>query len=171
MCLDIMDTKVEFEVLKPCYTRRSAKLSKCRLRKLLHLSSKEGLKRWRTNIVKATLKKYIRCEQKRLLAKLVNQEQLLTEDMRLNRSVADLTYALTLNLANQATHRTLPVSRGRSLAALLPVELSPPTSALASAKVSQVNLLHLQLGCCQIDGHMRMTEEGNGPIRSEHRVS
>lgn len=75
-----METEKEFEVLKPCCSRRSGKLSKCGLRKLLHLSSEEGLKRWRTNLVKATLKKYIRYEQKRVLTKLVNQEQLLTEN-------------------------------------------------------------------------------------------
>lgn len=92
MFLDSMETKVEFEVLKPCDSRRSGKLSKCRLRKLLHLSSKEGLKRWRTNLVKATLKKYIRCEQKRVLTKPVNQEQLLTGNGE------DMTYMATENI-------------------------------------------------------------------------
>ncbi|KAJ8007232.1 hypothetical protein DPEC_G00115390 [Dallia pectoralis] len=72
-----MDAKVECEVLKSCYSRRSGKLSKCRLRKLLSLSpGQEGLKMWRANVVKATLRKYTRCEQKRrLIAKLVNQQQ------------------------------------------------------------------------------------------------
>lgn len=65
-----MNTKVEIDGRKSC-SRRSAKLSKSRLRKLFLLSTEdECTKQWRTGIVKATVRKYIRYEQKkRQLAK------------------------------------------------------------------------------------------------------
>ncbi|KAL0963040.1 hypothetical protein UPYG_G00348900 [Umbra pygmaea] len=212
MCLD-MDTKVELKVHKPCYNRRSGKLSKCKLRKLLNLSSEqEGLKLWRANVVKATLKKYLRCEQKRrLIAKLYNQKKVLTEkcanerfvgtgsvstttqhvcamapenttqylmdivykDMRietssspfntrgiskkctqilghLDRNSTSLKKLTLLLTFNQATQWTLPVSRGRSIAASLPGEVSLHLPLRAVTKVFQVNLLLQQVnvaGC------------------------
>lgn len=77
MCFDIMATEIDNGGLKTICQRKSCdSSSKWRLRKMLHFSStEEASKQWRTAVVKATLRKYIRHEQKRRqLAKLVKEE-------------------------------------------------------------------------------------------------
>lgn len=71
-----MDTKIRSEGFRArCLLKSANKPLKWRLRKLQHLSSDEqACKLSRTNAVKASIRKYIRRQQKKQMAKLQREE-------------------------------------------------------------------------------------------------
>lgn len=83
-----MDTKIRSEGFRaPCLFKSVSKPLKWRLRKLQHLSSDEQARKlFRTNAVKSSIRKYIRRQQKKQMAKLQNDELLIENNELVGRN-------------------------------------------------------------------------------------